>query len=177
MSISTGSRSRRRIHCRLLPWRPPSRAHLPVGQHFCEQDQMSALDDAWTGHLHAADVGQFGTLPQASRMALREERAFQSKFRRLVLSAQCKFCSICKLDIESILGAAHLISHASDGRPTEENGRPLCANHHRDFGRDCLFWQYRRRPLNGKIPDRGSELLNSSAARLIIREYYAISVS
>lgn len=105
-----------------------------------EESELDALHAAWSTHLRTGAIDRGGSISPRTRTALREERTFQGQFRRAVLDAHGERCSLCGLDESAVLDAAHLVPHSSGGLPTAENGRPLCANHHRAFDRQLLFW-------------------------------------
>lgn len=120
--------------------------------------ELAALDEAWNNHLrtlsdgdndneavHPLEDGYFEE--EERRYTYREVRAFQARFRQQVLEQWGKFCFVCELDQAEIIEAAHLIAHADGGRPTADNGRPLCANHHLAFDRGLIRWN----PQNEKF--------------------------
>lgn len=102
--------------------------------------ELDQLDSAWSDHLADRVDEPSATLLPSTRKGLREERAFQGRFRRLVLAAHGHACVVCGINEESMLDAAHLVPHSAGGLPTAENGRPLCPNHHRALDRGFLFW-------------------------------------
>lgn len=66
-------------------------------------------------------------------------RLFQAHFRRAVLSAYRRRCSVCELGESPLLDAAHLVPDAEDlGAPRVDNGLSLCALHHRALDRDLM---------------------------------------
>lgn len=107
-----------------------------------DADQLAALDTAWTSHLARSGVSLASNLPPLTRQALRTERTYQGRFRREVFAAFGAECLVCGLEEQSILDAAHIVPHAAGGLPIAENGRPLCANHHRAFDRQLLEWDW-----------------------------------
>lgn len=66
-------------------------------------------------------------------------RLFQAHFRREVLGAYDRRCSVCALKESPLLDGAHLVPDREElGAPRVQNGLSLCALHHRAFGRDLL---------------------------------------
>lgn len=62
-------------------------------------------------------------------------RAFQSRFREVLLRAYDYECALCETDLESMLVASHIVPWAADqkNRLNPRNGLLLCRTH------DCLF--------------------------------------
>lgn len=116
--------------------------------------ELEALDKAWATHLAGLPASYAVPEVPLTRPRLREERTFQGQFRRAVLDAHGARCFFCGIQEESILDAAHLVAHAAGGRPTAENGRPLCANHHRAFDRLLIHWDPARKAFDWVDPDR-----------------------
>lgn len=116
--------------------------------------ELAALDKAWASHLMQSAGPAGANLPPLTRQALREERTYQGRFRREVLAEYGARCVVCGLAEESILDAAHIVPHASGGLPIAENGRPLCANHHRAFDRQLLEWDPDSETFEWVDPDR-----------------------
>lgn len=119
-----------------------------------DPDELSALDQAWTDHLAKSEEASVLPLLRDTRKVLREERTFQGKFRNLVLDTHGRQCAVCGLAEESILDAAHIVAHADGGLPTAENGRPLCANHHRAYDRQLLAWHDDEQAFDWIDPER-----------------------
>lgn len=119
-----------------------------------DPEELRTLDAAWEEHLSRTKLNRAGVLPRSTRLAIREERTFQGRFRHLILSTHGALCAVCGLDELSILDAAHIVPHAAGGEPTAENGRPLCANHHRAFDRDLLAWSTELQEFEWVDPDR-----------------------
>lgn len=67
-------------------------------------------------------------------------RTSQQAFRRLLLDTTARECVICGIDVPEVLEAAHLVPHARGGAASSENGRLLCANHHRAFDAGLYQW-------------------------------------
>jgi putative restriction endonuclease len=66
-------------------------------------------------------------------------RLFQAHFRREVLGAYGRRCSVCSLKESPLLDGAHLVPDREElGAPRVRNGLSLCALHHRAFDRDLL---------------------------------------
>lgn len=66
-------------------------------------------------------------------------RLFQAHFRREVLGAYDRRCSVCALKESPLLDGAHLVPDREElGAPRVRNGLSLCALHHRAFDRDLL---------------------------------------
>jgi hypothetical protein len=60
-------------------------------------------------------------------------RAQQREFRRKVLATQGRHCSVCDLDVEVAIEAAHVVPKEHNGSDEARNGIALCASHHRMF--------------------------------------------
>lgn len=71
---------------------------------------------------------------------LLRQRTSQQAFRRKLLEGSPQECAICGLDVVEVLEAVHLVPHARGGRASSENGRLLCANHHRAFDARLYRW-------------------------------------
>lgn len=76
--------------------------------------------------------------PDAVRLV--RQRTSQQRFRALLLANQPNECAICGLNVTDVLEAAHLIPHAKGGAASTENGRLLCANHHRAYDAGLYRW-------------------------------------
>lgn len=68
-------------------------------------------------------------------------RTGQQKFRATLLQMYPNECAICGVDIVEVLEAAHLIPHSAEVNYRPENGRLLCANHHRAFDSGLYEWK------------------------------------
>lgn len=68
------------------------------------------------------------------------QRTSQQKFRSLLLENFPNECAICGIDVVEVLEAAHLVAHAEGGAASLNNGRLLCANHHRAFDAGLYVW-------------------------------------
>ncbi len=68
------------------------------------------------------------------------QRTSQLNFRKKLLESQPVECAICGIREVQVLEAAHLIPHARGGRASHDNGRLLCANHHRAFDAGLYEW-------------------------------------
>ncbi|WP_424226356.1 HNH endonuclease [Brooklawnia sp.] len=64
----------------------------------------------------------------------------QQAFRRLLLGSDSPECAICGIDLVEVLEAAHLVPHARGGSASSDNGRLLCANHHRAYDAGLYQW-------------------------------------
>lgn len=78
----------------------------------------------------------------SSEDALRlvRQRTSQQAFRRQLLASGPRECAICGINVVEVLEAAHLVSHARGGAASSENGRLLCANHHRAYDARLYQW-------------------------------------
>lgn len=65
--------------------------------------------------------------------SLRKVRLHQSKFRKLIFKNYENECLVCGINQIEILDAAHIIPDSEGGKPTIENGRIFCKNHHKAF--------------------------------------------
>lgn len=77
---------------------------------------------------------------RSDSVVLAHQRNSQSDFRRRLLEFGPVECAICGLDLPALLEAAHLVPHARGGRASRENGRLLCANHHRAYDAGLYRW-------------------------------------
>ena len=73
-------------------------------------------------------------------LSLVRRRTGQRKFRALLLANQPNECAVCGIDVIDVLEAAHLVAHARGGPASVENGRLLCANHHRAYDAGLYRW-------------------------------------
>jgi len=99
--------------------------------------QSEALESLWQEHLEQAAIATI-TLPgepisKGYRYYLTKHRIHQKGFRALLLKTFEPECIICGLNEIPLLEAAHLIPDSKGGLPTAENGRLMCANHHKAF--------------------------------------------
>lgn len=76
--------------------------------------------------------------PDAFRFV--RQRTSQQQFRALLLDRQVNECVICGIDVLDVLEAAHLVPHAKGGTASLDNGRLLCANHHRAYDAGLYRW-------------------------------------
>lgn len=74
------------------------------------------------------------------RLARTWVREHQQRFRMLLLDHYEHQCFYCGLTDVRILEAAHLKPDSQGGEASVDNGRLLCANHHRAFDRGILEW-------------------------------------
>lgn len=70
---------------------------------------------------------------QAFRAQMVRQRIGQGVFRTEVLHVYRKRCAICRLQIEELLDAAHIIPYSENGESTVQNGLSLCKIHHRAY--------------------------------------------
>lgn len=117
-----------------------------------------AVEDAWTQFLESQSAGtKMPKVPRGNRgatdpggwdpsytEALKKVRKHQAKFRRLLLEHHPVECAYCGLDILEVIEAAHLIPDSKGGAASVENGRLLCANHHKAFDAGLLRWTGKR---------------------------------
>lgn len=96
---------------------------------FCEELDSLELEPALVLDVSKED-----------REALVRVRRSQKRFRELLFRHQPSCCAICGVDLQEVLEACHLIPHAKGGRASIENGRILCANHHRAFDSGLYEW-------------------------------------
>jgi len=80
-------------------------------------------------------------LTAADRRALVKVRANQARFRALLFEHLPAACALCGVAEPQVLDAAHLVPHAEGGPASVDNGRILCANHHRAFDAGLLRWE------------------------------------
>lgn len=110
-----------------------------------------AVDEAWAEHLDSLDLApqhEAGAatdsdelqVPRDYRLALQKVRVHQGKFRQLLLDNYPLACFYCGTDMLEILEAAHIIPDSLGGAASVENGRLLCANHHRAYDKGILSW-------------------------------------
>ena len=71
-------------------------------------------------------------------LAVVRRRLHQPDFRRRVLVAYRKQCSLCHLRHPELLDAAHIKEDAEGGQPVVTNGIAMCAIHHRAFDSHVL---------------------------------------
>lgn len=68
------------------------------------------------------------------------QRLHQRDFKLLLLRTYPAECTYCGLAVREVLDAAHLVADSDGGRASADNGRLLCANHHRAFDAGLLEW-------------------------------------
>lgn len=108
------------------------------------------------------------TIPSNFRKIETQVRTFQGRFRRLLLNEYPNECAYCGLADVRLLDAAHITAVRDGGEATAENGRLLCANHHRAFDSDLLFWDpqtstFQLTPGTGPVPPVGKQQSSQSA--------------
>lgn len=117
-----------------------------------DEGDADAVEEEWRRHLDSFGFQDVETelvdlpddfileVPRAYRDAQRRVRLHQRRFRALLLSHYPQECWFCGTDIAEILEAAHLVPDSVGGAASIENGRLLCANHHRAFDKNLLKW-------------------------------------
>lgn len=71
--------------------------------------------------------------------AVTKQRLHQSAFREFVLEAYSRQCTMCKLQHEELLDAAHIIPDLEvDGLPIVQNGLSLCKIHHAAYDKKII---------------------------------------
>ena len=95
-----------------------------------------------TPGLPVADLAGQGLVSSkpVQAAALREVkvRLDQHRFRRDVLRAYRRRCTVCALKRSELLQAAHIVEFAADGIAEVTNGLALCAIHHLAYDRNLL---------------------------------------
>ncbi|MBD8031352.1 HNH endonuclease [Corynebacterium gallinarum] len=71
---------------------------------------------------------------------MQRQRTGQQRFRALLLESYPAECAVCGVDIVEVLEAAHLVPHSTVVDYHPDNGRLLCANHHRAFDAGLYEW-------------------------------------
>lgn len=110
-----------------------------------------AVEDAWAKHLESLDLPPLEQLeavadsedlevPREYRLALQKVRLHQRRFRQLLLEHYSHSCTYCGTDVLEILEAAHITADSVGGAASVENGRLLCANHHRAYDKGLIAW-------------------------------------
>ena len=139
-------------------WRPNS-----SGTRIKPADE-EAVEDAWQEHLESLALG--GTkggephppdpdeIERRYLKAKRLVRLHQSRFRALLLRHYPNECAYCGVGLLQVLDAAHLESDSQGGAASVENGRLLCANHHRAYDARLLEWTG-----TGFVPVEGAPLV------------------
>ncbi|MGO2777892.1 HNH endonuclease [Glutamicibacter arilaitensis] len=127
----------------LLPW-DEVQIHVPgfpkvfmSGGVCINPSQSEALELLWQDHVERAAIAST-TVPGESitkgyKYYLAKHRIHQKSFRALLLKTSEPKCIICGLNEIPLLEAAHLIPDSQGGLPTIENGRLMCANHHKAY--------------------------------------------
>lgn len=120
------------------------------GSRVKPQDEAT-VEQAWDEHLAQYDLNVIengdptdDSIVPSYANAFRRVRRHQRAFRQLLLRTYEAECAYCGLDVFEVLEAAHLIPDRDGGLPTSENGRLLCANHHRAFDAGLLRWDKKR---------------------------------
>lgn len=71
--------------------------------------------------------------------AVIKQRLHQSTFREFVLDAYSRQCTMCKLQHDELLDAAHIIPDSEkDGEPIVQNGLSLCKIHHAAYDNNII---------------------------------------
>lgn len=115
--------------------------------------QVSAEDEeqvetAWLQLLDVLELTALTGAPTANRRevaaeyykAERKVRRHQRAFRQLLLSHYAHECAYCGVNRIELLEAAHLKPDSLGGASSTDNGRLLCANHHRALDSGLLHW-------------------------------------
>ena len=100
----------------------------------------------FTGACEAVEALRPGVAPQAADAARRIYvtrmamiRLHQARFRRDVLSAYRRSCTVCRLHHDGLLDAAHILGDKHErGEPVVPNGLALCKIHHAAFDTNIL---------------------------------------
>ena len=100
----------------------------------------------FTGACEDVEALRPGVAPQAAdaarrlyvtRMAM--VRLHQARFRRTVLTAYRRSCTVCRLHHDGLLDAAHILADKHErGDPVVPNGLALCKIHHAAFDTNIL---------------------------------------
>ncbi len=102
-------------------------------------ESEEALGRLGTHDVASADLPSFTASPslETERIGETRVRLVQSFFRAAVLASYKCTCAVCRLDIEEVLIASHIIPWAADTkrRADPTNGISLCALHDRAFDR------------------------------------------
>lgn len=86
-------------------------------------------------------------------LRMQRQRTGQQKFRVALLQMYPKECAICGIDVIDVLEAAHLNPHSAEVNYRPENGRLLCANHHRAFDAGLYKWETGKFKWSGSDPE------------------------
>lgn len=130
-------------------WRPGN-----SGTAIKPQDE-AAVEAAWARHLaqraaHPESAPRTVKVDRGYTTALHKVRLHQQRFRALLLQHYAHECAYCGTDLLTILEAAHLVPDAEGGEASVENGRLLCANHHRALDAGLIKWNGKRFTRNRK---------------------------
>lgn len=86
-------------------------------------------------------------------LRLTRQRTSQEAFRKLLLEGQAQRCCICGITRLEVLEAAHIVPHSRGGTASLDNGRLLCANHHRAYDADLYVWDGQQFTWNHVDPE------------------------
>lgn len=86
------------------------------------------------------EIDEEWDVTSADTHGVTRRRTSQARFRHLLLEQGPQECTICGITLLEVLEAAHIMPHAEGGRASSENGRLLCANHHRAFDNGLYHW-------------------------------------
>lgn len=120
-------------------WSMVRESTVPPRSSDPDPDEVTGADD-WD--VTADDVMRMGA-----------RRTAQQAFRDHLLEQGPIECAICGIDLEEVLEAAHIVPHSQGGRASSDNGRLLCANHHRAFDRRLYEWYRDRFVWIGEGPE------------------------
>ena len=132
-------------------WQP-----MGSGTAIKPQDE-AAVELAWAEHVGAvhsptgAPADEDPIVERGYRDAVRKVRLHQRRFRALLLRTYEPECAYCGTDVLAVLEAAHLIPDAEGGEASVENGRLLCANHHRALDAGLITWTGKRFSVDQKV--------------------------
>jgi putative restriction endonuclease len=110
-----------------FPWHK-----LPAPFSKAFQDRIKRAESG-SGHSGVTAPTNFEVPDQM--VLVNGRRAFQSRFRQLLLRVYDYQCVLCETDLESLLVASHIVPWSADrrNRLNPQNGLLLCRTH------DCLF--------------------------------------
>lgn len=119
------------------------------------RDDPALVEEVWQAHLEELGLDAMFSDPHHSPLdpaakvvevpreyttTFAKVRRHQKRFRQILLNNYDHRCFYCGLDVIEILEAAHLESDSAGGAASVENGRLLCANHHRAYDAQLLRW-------------------------------------
>lgn len=81
-------------------------------------------------------------IERSYRETLVRTRIHQRAFRDLIFSlSPHPACAVCGISELAVLDAAHIVPDSLGGKANADNGVVLCANHHRAFDRNLLYYE------------------------------------